>query len=83
MDIKLKKSVSCMAAIVAVAIFNIITFSSNAGEIPLESTSQRGLPGGCYQTMGYCGGWDLNMKCTLDETAEFCHVYKCEKCTSN
>lgn len=53
------------------------------GKIPQEFTSQRALPAGCYQTMGYCGGWDLNMKCPLDETAEFCHVYKCEKCTSN
>lgn len=72
-----------MVTIVAVATFNIIAFSSNAGEIPLESTSQRGLPGGCYQTMGYCGGWDLGMKCTPNETAELCHVFKCETCTSN
>ena len=38
-----------MVAIVAVAIFNIITFSSNTGEIPQEFTSQRALPAGCYQ----------------------------------
>ena len=34
----------------------------------------------CYQTMGYCGMWNMNYKCVKTSTSERCRLYACEDC---
>lgn len=73
-----------IATFFAVAIFNVIAFTSNAGEVDETQIYARSLPQtDCYQTMGYCDGWSLRYKCNADETAEACRIYACEDCGDN
>lgn len=79
-----RKSTIYIVAFFAVAAFNIIAFTSNAGEVAETQKGTRSLPQvDCYQTMGYCDGWSLRYKCNANETAEACRRYACEECGNN
>lgn len=81
MKTQTKKPIFYIAVCIALAAFNIVGISSGATDLNIES---RSLPGDtCYQTMGYCGAWNLTMKCNLNKTAQLCSIYECRNCDPN
>lgn len=85
MKSKTRKTALYIVAFFAIAAFNIIAFTSNAGEVDKSQIYVRSAPGEtCYQALRYCDdGWRLTYKCLLEETSQLCVRYVCEDCSKN
>lgn len=77
------KKTALFIAFFAIAAFNVIAFTSNAGEIEKTQIYPRSNPEPCYQAIRYCDGWDLTVKCILEETSQLCVRYQCQDCNPN
>lgn len=61
-------------------LLNVVAIKAAVTTSEIQTLPNRTITGPCFQTMSYCGAWQLQLSCTRSYTSAACSRYMCHSC---